>query len=98
MRLVVWIALAAGCSGDATDKDGGDKDGTDAPPVTVTAYEELPIASHFEWVDEEFEGGRLTTYMPSNPRAVLFAFHGTNGGVDTVLQTEWLELYNQLEV
>lgn len=94
MRLGALVILAAGCSGG---DGGGDKD-SGPPPVTVTAYEELPIASHFPWIDEEFDGGRLTYYVPiATPRAVLFALHGSDGGVETVLQTEWLELYNLLE-
>lgn len=92
MRLGIWVVLVAGCSGGGDDGNHTD----DPAPIDATAYAELPIKSHFQWVDEEFESGRITYYVPPDPKAVLFALHGTDGGVDTVLQIEWLELYNLL--
>jgi hypothetical protein len=97
MRLGLTMVVAVGCSGGAGTDDDKDKDTDGPPPVTVTAYEELPVVSHFPWVNQEFEGGRISYYMPPDPAAVLFAFHGSDGSVETVLQIEWLELYNQLE-
>jgi hypothetical protein len=98
MRLGFVALVVAGCSGN--DKPGDTGENTpDQPPVLVEAppYDLLPIKALFQFTDGEVDGRRIMYYAPEGPpRALLFAFHGGNGGFQTVTQEEWLELYNLL--
>lgn len=95
----LWTALAAAaCTGHGADDPftdasaPGDDDDDDAGPTTATG----DIVPNFQFTDQDFEGGRVTTYMPDDPTGVLFVFHGTNGDIASVTQIEWIELYDLL--
>jgi hypothetical protein len=93
-----WLMLAA-CSegGDVDDKGADPTDDTDPgfdtdvpgdPEIIYEAVE--PVA---RWVREEFNGVKFVSFIPEDPVALLFVFHGTGGGgggvVDTAEMT-WL--------
>lgn len=89
-----FLGVLSGCAGGGDDPaDAGTDTDTGA---TSTGTEYRSIVPDFTFVDEEFEGARLTYYVPEDPRALLFAFHGTDGDISTVQQVEWIELYNLL--
>lgn len=86
-----WIplVLALGCSGD----DPGSSDGD---PIVAPADPYAPIVPSFELEDVDFEGARVAVYVPEDPSALLFVFHGTDGDIASVTQIDWIALYNLL--
>lgn len=91
MRIILCALCAIGC---VATVDGPSPNGY--TETDWTPYEELPIKETFQWTSDRFDGKALRYYMPEEPTAVLWAFHGTNGGFGTVTQIEWIELYNRL--
>lgn len=97
----IWaipLSVAVGCAGDGDGSDttpsGGD--GIEVP-TSGTPYDRLPIQPNFRWEDGTVNGRHVMYYAPEDPpRGVLFAFHGNEGGITTVTQEEWIDLYNLL--
>ena len=52
------------------------------------------VSSEFPWTDDEQLRARII--IPDAPRGLVWAFHGAGGGLSSVLQTEWVALYNEL--
>jgi hypothetical protein len=95
-RLWFTILVAGSSGGCSGGNDSGSKDDdTGATPI-VDPFDYQSIRLTVQLTDQEVDGGRVTYWMPEHPRAVLFAFHGTNGSIATVTQTEWLALYDLL--
>lgn len=93
MGTIVWLSLAAGCGGpDETD--------TTTPygygETDWTPYQTLPVKAQFQWTEDTYDAKPIQYYIPEEPAAVLWVFHGSDGGFATVTQIEWLELYNRL--
>jgi hypothetical protein len=82
--------LACGPSGPATESTSVNTG------VEATPYEQLPVRASFPWTKESYEGKSIQYYIPEEPKAVLWVFHGTAGGFGSVTQIEWLEIYNLL--
>jgi hypothetical protein len=80
--------------------DDGDGDGFETPDggtFTVgTPYDTLPVKQTFQLTDDVYDGMPVKYYIPDEPRAALWAFHGSDGGFATVTQLEWIEFYNAL--
>jgi hypothetical protein len=92
------LLLSVGCAGGdpptsptAPAPDTGTDDS-----LVVTSDPYATVTPAFTLTDSDFEGRRLSTAIPDDPRALLFVFHGANGDVASVTQTEWIVLYNQL--
>ncbi len=58
-------------------------------------YEILPLAP-IETYDVPEQDLRYLAYVPENPVAALWSFHGTGGGIDDLTQIEYLRIYNAL--
>jgi hypothetical protein len=94
MRHLGWLWVSLGCAGGEGTTDGFTPYG--GTGVEATPYENIPIKPSFQWTEDVYEGKSVQYYVPENPTAALWAFHGTNGGFGTVTQIEWIELYNRL--
>jgi hypothetical protein len=103
----LWLVGLLGCSGN-NDSDGsapGDDDDDDVS-TDLTPWEELvtsqadgcchTVKEVFEWTTVDHEGLPATWAVPENPVGAVVVFHGTNGVMDTIKQTDWIELYNLL--
>ena len=78
--LLLLPALAlAGCSGKDADSGDDDDDTSEAP------LSHVPIVAY---VDFQFQGRPVTAYIPENPTAFTWLFHGTNGGVEYARKLE----------
>lgn len=85
------IAAWLWACGGSTTPVGDDDDDT----VVTDPYADIVPLHPF--VDEAFEGERLSRWIPEHPRAVLFPLHGSEGGFESVTQIDWIALYNLLE-
>lgn len=96
VRAALALLPLAACQGgkDSTPNDTSDTGDTDEPPVNVDDYHTIELS--VETIDQDIGGQRVTFYMPDDPIGVLFAFHGTNGSIFTVMNVEWIVLYNAL--
>ncbi|MEQ1569533.1 MAG: hypothetical protein ABMA64_28105 [Myxococcota bacterium] len=90
--MIPWLL---GCTAEAPPMDGDtDTSSLVAPPGDP--YAVLPIGPQFPWTDADVAGRRFSYHVPDDPIGLVFAFHGSHGGFDTVTQVEWLDLYNLL--
>ncbi|MBX2796625.1 MAG: hypothetical protein KTR31_03115 [Myxococcales bacterium] len=89
----IFLAGVLGCSG-GSDDDNPDVDDTAAEIVPADPYR--TISEIFEWGGEQIDGRGVRWHVPENPRGLMWVFHGTNGSVSSVMQAEWVLLYNQL--
>jgi hypothetical protein len=94
--LLLWLSLPA-CSGGAPDPEPlGADTASESSSTLVPIDPYATVTPSFAFADQDFEGRRLTTAIPDDLRGLLFVFHGTNGDIPAVTQTEWIVLYNLL--
>lgn len=97
--MVRWCLVLAGsvsCATSAPISSTASSDTTAPPPRgggggTTTTEE---ISSEFPWTNDTDTRARTT--IPDDPVGIVWAFHGAGGGMSSVLQTEWIALYNEL--
>jgi len=83
--LLFLVPLFVGCQGGTSD--GGDDDDDDVP----LTYR--PIVQYERY---EFQGRPVSSYIPENPRGLVWLFHGTNGSVAYVNKIETIATTNLL--
>ena len=95
-----WMAAVFGvvaCSGADGSATGDTADEPFVPDIVLTeAYD--TIEAQFLWERDRLGANDLgyRYYIPENAVGVVWAFHGKNGSMASVVQTEWIVLYNQL--
>lgn len=102
----LWLA----CGGPDKPADGETGDATSDPPTGIVTgadcessgyfepegiYEVLSLAD-IETYEVPEEDMRYLLYVPENPVAWLWVFHGTGGDIGNLLQIEYLRVYNPL--
>ena len=53
-----------------------------------------PVAREFEWIENPDLD--MLAGFPPDPQGIVWAFHGGGGSLVSVLQTEWISIYNEL--
>lgn len=88
---LLGLLLAQGCaSKDGTDTDPtatGDNPGNEGP------LQYVPVAG---WDNFPFEDFPVLSYIPSDPIAIAYGFHGSNGSVGYCNKSETTALLNEL--
>jgi len=85
--------------GPGSESDGRD---SDEPPLSTLELDHTPLDPHDpvepvgEWISESFEDRQLVWYMPDNPRAVVWHFHGNDGSGADARLLETVAILNEL--
>lgn len=108
MRALLMLPLAA-CGLFSNDDNTGGDDGSDGPIPSATCADEgwfetgpyAPVVELETLATTEVEVPgvgpmRLLSFIPDNPVAVLWVFHGTGGDVGNLTQIEYVRIYNAL--
>lgn len=95
----ISLVLAACSGGGATDDTtpGTDTGELTFPDVPLTEPY-TSIAPVFSWEEVQILGDRYkyVYHVPEGATGIVWAFHGGFGGLQSVQQTEWIVIYNQL--
>jgi len=62
----------------------------------ITSSCVVPITPVVAFVDDTFEGFPVVSYIPANPKAIVFVFHGSGGGANVVHKVATLDVLNAL--
>jgi dienelactone hydrolase len=106
--MLLWLAACGGSEKGAADT--ADDATVDPPTGTIVTGDDCPSSGYFEpegWYEvlslgdiEAYEvpeeDMRYMLYVPENPKAWLWVFHGTGGDIGNLQQVEYLRVYNPL--
>jgi hypothetical protein len=62
--------------------------------VAVASGCVAPVRPAVEWEHSTFEGFPVISYVPEDPRGLVFLFHGTNGSADIAQKVESVDVLN----
>lgn len=101
MRLAITLALGLlACSGGGnTDTTASGDTAELVPPDVELTDPYTTITPKFDWTEVQVMNGERYKYryhMPEGASGFVWAFHGNNGNMASVQQTEWIVVYNQL--
>ncbi len=108
MRALALLSLA-GCNLFSKDPDATGSDGSDGPEPSANCENEgwfetgvyAPVVEleTLSQTQVEVPGVgpmKLLSFVPENPVAVLWVFHGTGGDIGNLTQIEYVRIYNAL--
>ncbi|HMV69736.1 MAG TPA: hypothetical protein PKA64_23035 [Myxococcota bacterium] len=98
MRHLLPLLVLAACADDpGKGAQTDDTDDTDAAVDSDAPIVYAEVDPVVRYVAAQFEGINIVSYVPADPIALVFLFHGTGGGAENMTKTtEMIYILNQM--